>query len=209
MTISSGKKFIIYTVLATVFMLGISYSFYKAMAGPSHPASIFVQDMADEGFSFLSDKNLSDSERKERFGRLLENRFDIRTIGIFSTGRYWHTMTDTQKDDYIQSFKNSMVNVYAKRFKDYKGQRFRVEGAMPNGEKDFMVRSYITPDNNAEIKIDWRVRRKKDGFRIVDVIVQGVSMAITRRSDFSSVIQRHGGNADALIKYLQDDTGVN
>jgi phospholipid transport system substrate-binding protein len=97
-----------------------------------------------------------------------------------------------------------VVNDYTQRFGDYKGQKFQVKSARPVGNGDVLVSSEIIPTDGTEaIQVDWRVRPKSGTYKIVDVLVAGVSMSVTQRSDFSSVIQRGGGKVDVLINYLK------
>jgi phospholipid transport system substrate-binding protein len=97
-----------------------------------------------------------------------------------------------------------VVNVYTQRFGDYKGQKFEVKSARPVGNDDVLVSSFIVPtDGSDNIQVDWRVRNRGGSIKIVDVLVAGVSMSVTQRSDFSSVIQRGGGKLDVLIDYLK------
>jgi len=90
------------------------------------------------------------------------------------------------------------------RFFDYSGEHFETRSSRPDGTRDIIVSSFIVPENGTEIQVDWRVRYKKGRYQIVDVIVEGVSMSVTHRSDFSSVIQRGGGNIQALLTHLRE-----
>jgi phospholipid transport system substrate-binding protein len=97
-----------------------------------------------------------------------------------------------------------VIDVYTGRFSDYKGQKFEVTTARSIGNNDTLVSSQIIPTDGGEnIQVDWRVRNKGNGFKIVDVYVAGVSMGVTQRSDFSSVIQKGGGSVDVLINHLK------
>ncbi len=67
-----------------------------------------------------------------------------------------------------------------------------------------LITSYIKQNNGTpDIQLDWRLRKKKDKFYVIDVSVEGISMALTQRSEFSSIIQRGGGKISALIEHLQ------
>ena len=101
-----------------------------------------------------------------------------------------------------------VVNVYAQRFQDYSGQGFQVLDSRFDGEKDTLVLSKIVPESGPEISVDWRVRYKKSGYKVIDVIVEGVSMSVSHRSDFSAVIQRGGGRVDSLIKHLEKQASL-
>lgn len=166
-------------------------------------ASAFVQDMADKGIDFLDNDELTVEQKKNRFRVLLKDSFDMRTIGRFALGRYWRVATEKQRNEYLRLFKNMVIEVYAKRFSEYKGQGFEVTKARADGERDAIVTSFVIPKNEPKIQVDWRVRYKNGRYQIVDIIVEGVSMSVTQRSDFSSVIQRGGGNVQVLLDHMK------
>lgn len=119
-------------------------------------------------------------------------------------GRYWNQATDEQKKEYLRLFESMVVETYAKRFGEYQGQQVVVNKSRSEGEKDAIVNSKIvSQDGSPDVQLDWRVRYKNGEYRIVDVLVEGVSMTLTQRSEFSSVIQRGGGNIDVLIEKLR------
>lgn len=164
----------------------------------------FVQSTAEKGLKFLSNPESTMDVKKQEFRKLLDNSFDLDTIGRFALGRYWNTATPAQQKDYLTQFRRMVVDVYAARFGDYKGQQFQAKSFSPINQTDTKVTSFIVPANGGEnIQVDWRVRYKNGGYKIVDVIVSGVSMSATQRADFASVIQRGGGNVDALISQLK------
>jgi phospholipid transport system substrate-binding protein len=164
----------------------------------------FVKATAEKGLTFLSRPNSTEAEKAAEFKTLLNNSFDMDSIAKFSLGRYWNTANPAQQKEYVTLFKKMIVNVYTQRFGDYKGQKFEVKSARPVGNGDVLVMSQIIPtDGGDSIQVDWRVRNKAGTFKIVDVLVAGVSMSVTQRSDFSSVIQRGGGTIDVLINHLK------
>lgn len=164
----------------------------------------FVKATAEKGLTFLSRPNSTEAEKTAEFKKLLNNSFDMDSIARFSLGRYWNTANVAQKKEYTALFKKMVINVYTQRFGDYKGQKFEVKSARPVGNGDVLVMSQIIPtDGSDSIQVDWRVRNKAGTYKIVDVLVAGVSMSVTQRSDFSSVIQRGGGTIDVLINHLK------
>ena len=166
-------------------------------------AESFIQSMATRALGFLGNANLSQEQKKSSFRGLLNESFDLETIGRFVLGRYWKTSTTQQRTEYLGLFRKMVVDVYATRFSDYKGQKFETRGHRADGEKDTIVTSYIVPGDGPEVQVDWRVRYKGGRYQIVDVIVEGVSMSVTQRSDFAAVIQRGGGNMQVLLAHLR------
>jgi len=167
-------------------------------------ASNFVDSMANRALGFLGNEEMDNKEKKARFKELLESSFDMDTIGRFSLGRYWRVSTKQQREEYLALFRKMVVAIYSGRFLDYSGERFEIRDSRPDGTRDTIVNSFIVPEHGTEIQVDWRVRYKNGRYQIVDVVVEGVSMSVTHRSEFSSVIQRGGGNVQVLIAHLRE-----
>ena len=167
-----------------------------------HGAEDFVQELSTDGIAFLQDKSLSAAERKVAFKTLLTSRFDIEKIGRFSMGSNWRTATPAQQTQYQAAFKTMLIDVYAQRFSSYQGQVLKVGKARLEGSKDIMVASNLVGKGQPTVSVDWRLRESGGTFNVIDVIVEGVSMAVTQRADFTSVIQRGGGNVQVLIDHL-------
>lgn len=165
----------------------------------------FVQKTAERGLTFLSDPNSARDKKKQEFKKLLDGSFDLETIGRFALGRYWNVATPAEKKEYQALFRKMVVDMYANRFDEYKGQKFEAKSFRSIGNNDTLVTSVIVPaDGGADVQVDWRVRSKGGSYKIVDVLVAGVSMSVTQRSDFSSVIQSGGGKVSVLIDHLKN-----
>jgi phospholipid transport system substrate-binding protein len=171
--------------------------------GAGSGAQKFIDNMADQALGFIANENMSKDQKAAKFKTLLESSFDMNTIARFALGRYWRTATNEQKKEYLRLFKDMVVSVYSGRFDEYEGQKFETRSSRNDGDKDALVSSFVVPDKGSEIQIDWRVRHKNGKYQIVDVVVEGVSMSVTQRSDFASVIQRGGGNVDVLLEHLR------
>ncbi len=185
---------------------GVTYTEASAgQAGATERGAFdFVKATTDKGLKFLADANASKAQKTADFRKLLDQSFDLETIGRFALGRYWNTATEAQKKEYLGLFRKMVVDVYSNRFEEYKGQKVEVRSFRSIGNQDTLVSSFLVPPNGGEeVQVDWRVRNKGGSYKIVDVLVAGVSMSVTQRSEFSSVIQRGGGNVDALIAQLK------
>ncbi|MFN3826105.1 MAG: phospholipid-binding protein MlaC [Micavibrio sp.] len=167
-------------------------------------AENFIDNMAKRALEFLGNSGMSQDQKTESFRRLLNDSFDLETIGRFVLGRYWKTSTEQQRKEYQALFRKMVVDVYAKRFGEYKGQKFETRGHKADNEKDTLVTSFIVPGDGPEVQVEWRVRYKNGRYQIVDVIVEGVSMSLTQRSEFATVIQRGGGDVQVLLAHLKD-----
>lgn len=167
-------------------------------------AEDFVNKMASDAISFLGDASLSEEQKQKEFSKLLNRSFDMKTIGRFALGRYWRTASAEQRKEYQELFRKMIVEVYSRRFGEYDGQNLEIRGSKADSDKDITVESFImSPSNNQKIRVDWRIRNKDGQYKVIDVMVEGVSMALTQRSDFSSVIQRGGGQVSVLLEHLR------
>ena len=72
--------------------------------------------------------------------------------------------------------------------------------------KIFLVHTILERQDAPVIKVDWRIGKKKDRFVILDIIIEGISLAITQRSEFVSVIDQNEGSIDQLISLLKERT---
>jgi phospholipid transport system substrate-binding protein len=180
-----------------------AYTLVTAQDASLEGAKNFIASMGDRGINFLGDTTLSMEAKKAEFKSLLNESFDMATIGRFALGLYWKSATPAQQVEYQKLFNTMIVKVYSQRFSDYKGQKFEVRGARKEGDKDSIVSSFIVPPDGPEVKVDWRVRNKGGAYKVVDIMVEGVSMSQTQRADFASVIQRGGGKIDVLLDHLR------
>ena len=157
--------------------------------------------MAKQAISIISDKSLSLEQQKTKFAPLLRNNFDTDKIGKFALGRYNRQLTSAQRSEYNSLFSKMIVSVYTARFQEYSGQTVSVTGARKDEKSgDILVNSLINqPSGGQPVPVDWRIRNGK----VIDVIVTGVSMSVTQRDDFASVISQGNGKIDALLAYLR------
>jgi phospholipid transport system substrate-binding protein len=181
-----------------------------AAPGPARAADDaagFISDLGQRTVQILAAKS-SEGEREARFRTIFEEGFDIPAISRFVLGGYWRTASEAQRQDFITLFEAYVIRAYAVRFNDYGGEQLKVTAARAEDGESSMVQSMIArPSGAPPIKVDWRVNKTEKGFKITDVIVEGISMAVTQRQEFASVIQRNGGQIDALLKLLREKSG--
>jgi phospholipid transport system substrate-binding protein len=195
------------TLLSSLFLaLAVAVAAPPVQAAANDPAQ-FVTELGNKALDVLNQKQLPQGEREKRFRALLNEGFDVPAIGRFVLGRYYRTATDQQRQEFTKLFEDYIVQAYTARFSQYSGETFKVTGSRPESETASLVTSQIIRTNGAPpVKVDWRVIKTNNGFKIDDVIVEGVSMKITQRDEFASVIQRNGGQVDALLNMLREKT---
>ena len=114
-------------------------------------------------------------------------------VGRFALGRYWRQASREQKNDYIKLFGQFVVQTYASKLGGYSGEALKILSETPLKNKiDVLVNTRIERPSGPPIKVAWRVRSRDKVRRIIDVMVEGVSMVITQREQFAAVVRQHG-----------------
>jgi phospholipid transport system substrate-binding protein len=169
----------------------------------SKGAAEFVQNLADRVIRILKDKSLGKDARVKALAAVFLDGFDVRAIGLFVLGVYGRKVSDAERASYLEAFKDYVVQTYAARFNTYAGESFVVTKATPDGETGAWVFSDIGKTGEEPTEVQWRVRRVAGSAKIVDVVVEGVSLVVTQRSEFASVLQRNNGSVANLTQLLR------
>ena len=187
-------------LLGIVLVAGIGVGAARADdAADAADAQNFIRAMADKALVLVNDKTISDKERVERFRTLFIASFDIPEIGKFVLGRHWKTATPEQQQDFIKSFEDFTVLTWSTRFKDYSGVSFDLEGASPAGDGYYIVDLQIKRSQGEPLPLGWRVHKVDGTWKVTDILVEGVSMALTQRQDFAAAMQSSGGKIEDLL----------
>jgi phospholipid transport system substrate-binding protein len=182
-----------------LFAVALAFVAAPAGAADANPAAAaFMQSLGSRAIAEMTDPTLPQPERQARFRTLLDEHFDVPTIAKFTLGRYWRTATDEQRTEFRKLFEDFIVQSYSTRFAEYHGEAFQVTGSTADESGTTVVHSKIDMPSSEDIRVDWHLRAADSGFVIVDIVVEGVSMAVTQRSEFASVIQSRGGVAGLL-----------
>ena len=164
-----------------------------------------IQVLGEQAIATLQRRDLSLAQRESEFGRILRAGFDLRLIGRFVIGKYWRQASKEEKAEYLEAFGDYVIKTYARRLGGFSGQSFSVTGTQVAGEKkDVLVNTLIERPSGASIAAAWRVRDIKGNLKIIDVVVEGVSMAVTQRQEFSAVARR--GGMSGLVRTLRAQT---
>lgn len=175
-------------------------------ATPNPEAAIsFVTTLANQAIDILRQTDENDLDKREAvFRNILTEGFDLRAIGRLILGKHWRTASEKQRDDYLNLFSEYVLRTYSSMLGGYTGESFQIGQARPVGKADIEVDSRIVSPESPPVPVEWRVRMINQKYKVIDVKVEGVSMVITKRSEFASVIKNKG--FDGLLNALQPRT---
>lgn len=173
---------------------------------PAADPSALINQLVTQAINLIVDKNASEQEREQKFRSLLQTGFDVPRISRFVLGRYWNAANDNQRKEFSQLFEDWIVRTYAARFRDYSGEKIQVIGTRSESPTTTVVISQFTnPSGAPPAKVEWVVRKTGDNdYTVVDVSVEGVSMALTQRDEIAAVADRNGGTVDGLNHAMQE-----
>jgi phospholipid transport system substrate-binding protein len=196
------KKTRILQAVVLVFTLALAHTAIAESEAAAGDPGNFIEQLASQAIKVLSSSNGSLQEREEKFRTMLRDDFAMDQIGQFVVGVYWRRMSPEQRKTYMKLFGEWVLKTYSVRLGGYSGEQFQVINTTPAGRRDVLVKTRIVKTGGGGFNATWRVRQAGERYKIIDIYVEGVSMAITQRSEFDSILQRHG--IDGLIGMLKD-----
>ena len=201
MNILISRRFFTAAVIGLAVLLSATGE--ARAAASDDPALSFIQSLGDQAVEALRDNVESPFEEREAaFRKVMVRAFDIPIVGRFVLGRHWRTATKEQRKEYMAVFVDFIVRVYAARFDSYGGEQFTARSVIDDESGDKIVRAQIVrPSGGDPIGVDFRVRMRDEGYKVIDISVEGISMLHTHRVEFASVVNRKG--IDGLLSDLR------
>ena len=169
----------------------------------SKSASEFIGSLTTDASNILSSK-LSDEEKIAQLKKIGENSVDIDGVGLYTLGKYRKTLSDNQKKQYKELFRNYFLKSFSGRLVGYSDAKIAVLSEEIKNEKYTIVYTKLIGNaDRPEVKIDWRVYTKDPENPLIrDLIIEGLSLARTQKEEFNSIIQNNDGNIEALFENL-------
>ena len=163
---------------------------------------LFIAALGDQTLAVIRG-NAPTQQKMAYFHLLLQQDFDIPGVAPSVLGPYWRVATDGERQEFVQLLESYILVTFGRRLADYGGQTLRVTGSRGT-QSDPIVISEISRPGAAPLRLEWVLTTRKGVYQISDVIVDGVSMITTQRSEFASIIARTGGTiAGLLVKMRQ------
>jgi phospholipid transport system substrate-binding protein len=169
---------------------------HTTRAAPSvDDARALIEQISAQVLAILSDQAFTDRQKFDALVALLDGPIDLDLVARLILGRHWRTVDDAQRQEYLTLFREYALANLASKLHLYRGQSFEVTGAKVVSDQDALVNSRILSDGEPPLQVDWRLRERDGAAPVtIDLIVEGVSLIVTLRSEFGSVIERQGFN---------------
>ena len=186
----------------SIFILSTS-SF--AVTYNSEP-KIFIAELVGDAIKTLSDKSISQEDKKKIIEKIALENVDIDALGMYTLGDTRKTLEKNILNNYKNLFKQYFLKTLTSRLTDYSSNKFEVLGSEQKSSTYTIVQSrIIESDNQPELKIDWRVYTKDPLKPLIrDLIVEGLSLARTQKEEFASILSSNNNDINALLNKLKE-----
>lgn len=174
---------------------------FGASPAASETARGVVEETVADVLEVLREGDLSVDERRSRIEDIAYARFDFQTMGKLVLARNWKSFDEEQRSAFITEFKRHLSRSYGVRISRYEQEEVEVVGAREEKRGDVTVQTVIRGGQFDGSAVDYRMRNREDRWRVIDVIIEGVSLVSNFRSQFKDIVSRDG--PDALIAQLK------
>lgn len=194
--------------LTLFFVIAFPLAQPTAATGLEDKAKTFIHSLAGEAIESLTRLDAPRDIRVQKFRALFKKHFAVRTIGRFVLGRYWRAAGKEEREEYLKLFEDLMVVSYVDRFNRYTGNNLNVVKAHAEKANSVTVFTQLPRGDAKPVNVLWRIGSRGENMKILDVIIEGVSMSQTLRSDFSSIIRQKDGKVSGLLEELRRKTAA-
>ncbi len=195
-------------------LLGLSLPAWALTGAPSFAkdtpseARNFVEKLGERAINELTPEDISDADRVKRMRALLADAFDMPTIAKFVLGIYWRRATEAERSEFLELYRTVVAHGYSRLFKDYASEIFLVDKERPAPGGGVIVYGRSPRLSDEPILVEMLVKKAGNKFKTMDIKVAGVSMPLTHRKEYSSVIRRRNGKVSGLLGALRKRASV-
>jgi len=196
----NGKTKAMMILRHAVFALMILVVGATAPARAEETAGAWVHDLGNKVVDILISTSGQPDERKARLRDIFLVSFDVDFIAQFVIGRFWRKATPAQREEFMTLMPTYVATVYAALFASYEGDGFEVVLEREEGDGAY-VRGLILRNDGPNVEAAFSISKPDGEYLIKDASVEGISLLVTKRSEFGSVLSREG--LDGLIARMR------
>lgn len=180
-----------------------------ALATDVEDARTLVESLSTRLITLITSAE-PETTKRERFEGIMRESAAMPDIARASLGRPWRDMTEAQQNAYEEAFTAYMSKAYLNRLSDYRGDQLEVVSAEDAGRRGVYVKTLVRRPGAGEppIEVEWRVMDRNGPAQVFDIAVEGVSLVVTQRNEFASLLESYNGDFERFIDRLEADGGI-
>lgn len=161
-----------------------------------------IESAAERIISILSQKDQSAEHRVQEIEKIAFEIFDFTTMSKLVLARNWRKLSKEQKGEFVREFKRSLARTYGTRLDRYDQEQVEIYGSQIEPRDDVSIKTRMVGGQFDGAELSYRLRKRQDRWRIIDVVIEGISLVSNYRSQFSEILNR--GSIDELLQKLRD-----
>ena len=198
------KKFLSFLFV----FLSMSFSVFAA---DTDDVKKYTQNLIDDAIVKIFKTGVASNDRIIPFRKILNDNFDFKYISKFVLGVYGRNVSDEQLSNFAKQFSELNVYSYVKKFESYTDSKIDVIDVQ-KGKKEgqYFVASKVRAMNSGDkdYSVDWRIVKDGDKYKVIDVIIEGVSMVMSYKNEYAPILKTasdEGKNpVDVLTEKIED-----
>jgi phospholipid transport system substrate-binding protein len=182
-------------VAGTVAVLGA-----LPAAAAADPGKLIEQLIAE-----ISDiaRTRTGADRQAAMRQVVQDKFDLAYLGRSALGTYWNQANEQQRTRFLAAVEATEARAYSDRLGRHAGYSVTIAHVMPRADGSWLVASRLNQIGGSPIAIEWEVHQSDRGLRVGDVRVEGISLALIMRADYSAYILSNAGQIEPLVRRLE------
>ncbi len=198
-------------MLKKIFALALTLCGVQILAQEIAPDELVRKNTNEILALIKADKDIQAGDTK-KLEKLAEEKilpyFNFIHMTRLAVGRNWRDASDEQKAALTNEFRTLLVRTYSTSLAQYKNQTIDVKPLkLVPGETEVIVKTLVNQPSGQPIPIDYSMEKLKEGWKVFDVLIDGVSLVTNYRSSFNKEIQANG--IDGLIKSIAERNAKN
>lgn len=191
-------------VLALLAVLGVAFVAPGLSSGQDAAAGAFLESLTHDVFAKLDDPSLTQTEKERELRNVFRQNFDVPAISRFVLGKHWRGASTAERQDFVDAFEEMNTRQFLAMVGEFSQEMFSVVKVQEDAAKPSLslVSTKIAQSEGEPISAVWRVRNNDGQYKILDIVVEGVSMAITLRHEYGTVVKTDG--VDGLIAIMRE-----
>lgn len=177
--------------LLVFLLLGLT-ALPPAVTGAAESPTAVVRHTTDAVLAVLADTNLTADQKRHEIEQIVYAHFDFRTLSRLVLARNWKRLTPPQQTDFVEEFKKHLSLTYGKNVERYNNERAIVLSDRQEPGGDWTVKTKVVRPTASDFRVDYRLRKRHGEWRVIDVIVEGVSLVANYRSQFQEIVSNEG-----------------
>jgi phospholipid transport system substrate-binding protein len=175
-------------------------------AAATQPAATphdLIEKLSNRVLALLADKQRAKKEKRRQIQDLAYANIDFQTLGQLTLGQYWRPLSAEQRQEFVKEFRTHLANTYRSMIDNYKDETVKMAGERDEGRGDFTVLTKVIDPRTAEtFDVNYRVRKQNGGWRIINITIEGVDLAVNFREQFKEIVGN--GGFEHLMQVLRD-----